>query len=70
PKPRLILDVYEQAGPHRRLRASQRIVVHRGIFSARPALGVPRGRRYVLIARTAAGGGTLAGASAPLSLTY
>ena len=69
-KPRVTLDVYALAGQHRRLVLSQPVAVRGGTFSARPALGRRRNRRYLLIARTTAGGGTLAGASAPVTVTY
>jgi hypothetical protein len=69
-KPRITLDIYRQTGQHRQLLTSQRVTVHGGAFSVRPALGARRGRHYVLIARTVAGGQTLAGASAPLAITY
>ena len=69
-KPRITLDIYRHAGQHRQLLTSQRVTAHGGAFSVRPALGARRGRHYVLIARTVAGGGTLAGASPPLAVIY
>ena len=68
-KPNVWLDVYELVAGHRRLLRRRRVRVSQGRFTARPSLGARRGRRYVLVARTTAGGGTLAGASPPLRLS-
>ena len=68
-KPNVWLDVYELVAGHRRLLRRRRVRVSQGRFTATPALGARRGRRYVLVARTTAGDGTLAGASPPLRLS-
>jgi len=68
-KPNVWLDVYELVAGHRRLLRRRRVRVSQGRFTATPSLGARRGRRYVLVARTTAGGGTLAGASPPLRLS-
>jgi hypothetical protein len=68
-KPNVWLDVYELVAGHRRLLRRQRVRARQGGFTVRPSLGARPGRRYVLVARTTAGGGTLAGASPPLQLS-
>jgi hypothetical protein len=68
PQRRVTLDVYRLSGPHRRLVLSRRVAVHHGQFSARLSLGRRARGRYVVVARTAAGTVTVAGASAPVSL--
>ncbi len=65
-KPRVTLDVYRLSGGRRHLVSGRRVTVRAGSFAATLHLG--RGA-YVVIARTTAGGGTLAGASAPLTVT-
>lgn len=68
PKPRVMLDVYRLVNGRRRLLHSKTIRAHAGQFSARTLVGAASGT-YVLVARTPAGNGTLAGASAPLRVT-
>jgi hypothetical protein len=66
---RVTLDVYRLSGPHRRLVLRRRVAVHHGQFSARLALGRRARGRYEIVARTAAGAVTAAGASPPVSVT-
>jgi hypothetical protein len=66
---RVTLDVYKLAGAHRRHVLTRTLAVRGGRFAtglSRRTLG--RGR-YVLVARSAAGAVTVAGASAPLTVT-
>jgi hypothetical protein len=67
-KRHVILDVYRLRNGRRHLIHSKQLPVVGGQFSARALIGVPSGN-YVLVARTVAGGGTLAGASPPLRVT-
>jgi len=64
-KPRVTLDIYRISGGRRHLLSSRRVTVRRGGFAATLSLGHGT---YVVVARTAAAGGTLAGASAPLTV--
>jgi hypothetical protein len=64
-KPRVTLDIYRVSGGRRHLLTSRRVTVRRGGFAATLSL---RHGTYVVVARTAAAGGTLAGASAPLTV--
>jgi hypothetical protein len=70
PKASVTIDTYEVVNGRRRLLASVRVRVRRGRFTARVPFGArrPRRGRFVVIARTAAGGGTLAGESLPLTV--
>ena len=70
PKPRVTIATYRMVAGRQRLLASTRVSVHQGQFSARVPLPA-RARRpgsVVVIARTAAGGGTGAGQSPPVTV--
>jgi hypothetical protein len=67
-KPRVTLDIYRLVNGHRRLIAHKTVRAFGGRFSAR-ALVSGRPGSYVIVARTAPGGGTIAGASAPLRVS-
>jgi hypothetical protein len=62
---RVTLDIYRLVHGRRRLFASKKVRAFGGRFSA-PVLMTARPGTYVVVARVPAGGGTLAGASAPL----
>jgi 5-hydroxyisourate hydrolase-like protein (transthyretin family) len=68
PKATVTIDTYRVTGERRRLLDSRRVRVHHGRFSARIPIGKRSRRAIVVIARTGAGGGTLAGESPPLSV--
>jgi hypothetical protein len=65
----LTLDVYKLSGPHRRLVLSRRVAVHGGTFNARLSLGRRARGRYEVVARSGADSTTVAGASAPVTVT-
>ncbi len=67
-KPRVTLYIYRVVNGRRRLVHRKSIRVRAGQFSATALVGATPGS-YVLVARTSAGDGTLAGASAPLPVT-
>jgi hypothetical protein len=63
------LNVYKLVRGRRRLVSSRRVAARGGTFSARVSLGSkPRGQ-YVIVARAAADAVSLAGASAPVTVT-
>jgi hypothetical protein len=69
PKPIVTLDSYRVVNGHRQLIHRRRIrTSRRGDFNVRALVGARPGS-YVLVARVAAGDGTLAAASPPLSVT-
>ncbi len=68
PKPNVTLDSYRVVNGARRLVHRRRIRTSGGHFNVRALVGAPPGS-YVLVARAAAGDGTLAGASPPLHVT-
>lgn len=68
PKPRVKLYIYRLVNGRRRLLHSKTVRARGGAFSATVLVGAAPGS-YVVVARTSEGGGTLAGASAPLPIT-
>ena len=68
PKRNVTLDTYRLVNGQRRLIGRRRIRTSGGQFNVRALIGARSGD-YVLVARTPAGDGTLAGASPPLNVT-
>ncbi len=74
PKPRVTINTYRLVGGHRELLDRRSVRARQGQFSAGVALGktgppTRRPARLVVIAATAADGGTLAGQSPPVTVT-
>jgi hypothetical protein len=68
-KPCVTIDVYRLARSARHLVLSRRVPVTAGRFAIRLTLGPRAHGRYVIVARSPADEVTLAGRSAPASLT-
>jgi hypothetical protein len=66
---RVTLDVYRLAGTHRRHVLTRTLTVSRGRFATGLSRRTLGGGRYAVVARSAAGAATAAGASAPLTVT-